>query len=114
MDEVEVGHFVAYAPLKFVRRHFVIFSALPRVFNWAIDTFLSYFFWRGFKEHDKFTTISNFVDTRGVCWLKVRTKREKRPKLTSMNYKVVCGDNREIFVTITEGSLEFDLILLQL
>ena len=34
--------------------------------------------------------------------------------LTSMNHEVVCGDDREIFVTIIEGSLEFDLILLQL
>ena len=27
-----------------------------------------------------------------------------------MNHEVVCGDNREIFVTIIEGSLAFDLI----
>ena len=75
--------------------------------------------------------------------IKVRTKREKRPKtwslrldlltikmctwdnkpwrvvlrcwcLTSVNHEVVCGDDREIFVTIIEGSLQFDLILLQL
>ena len=31
-----------------------------------------------------------------------------------MNREVVCGDDREIFVTIIEGSSEFDLILLQL
>ena len=75
--------------------------------------------------------------------IKVRTKREKRPKtwslrldlltikmctwdnkpwrvvlrcwcLTSVNHEVVCGDDREIFVTIIEGNLEFDLLLLQL
>ena len=75
--------------------------------------------------------------------IKVRTKREKRPKtwslrfdlltikmctwdykpwrlvlrcwcLTSMNHEVMCGGDREIFVTIIEGSLQFDLILLQL
>ena len=34
--------------------------------------------------------------------------------LTSVNHEVVCGGDREIFVTIIEGSLEFDLILLQL
>ena len=37
------GILSACAPLKFVRRvrhHFDILSALPRVFNWAIDTFL--------------------------------------------------------------------------
>ena len=78
-----------------------------------------------------------------ILMIKVRTKREKRPKtwslrfdlltikmciwdykssrlisrcscLTSMNYEVVCGDDREIFVSVIEGSLEFDLTLLQL
>lgn len=34
--------------------------------------------------------------------------------LTSMNHKAVCGDDGEIFVTMKEGSLEFDLMLLQL
>ena len=36
----------AHAPIKFVRRvrhRFDILSALPRVFNWAIDSFLQYF-----------------------------------------------------------------------
>ena len=55
---------------------------------------------------------------------KVRTKREKRPKtwklvlrcwcLTSMNHKVLFGDDREISVTIKEDNLEIDNILLQL
>ena len=78
-----------------------------------------------------------------ILMVEVRTKREKRPKtwslrfdlltikmctwdykpwrlvlrcwcLTSMNHEVVCGGDREIFVTIIEGSLQFDLILLQL
>ena len=31
-----------------------------------------------------------------------------------MNHKVVCVNNREILVRMKEGSLEFDLILLQL
>ena len=31
-----------------------------------------------------------------------------------MNHEVVYGDDRGIFVTIVEGSLEFDLGLLQL
>ena len=78
-----------------------------------------------------------------ILMIKVRTKSEKRPKtwslrfdlltikmctwdykpwrlvlrcwcLTSMNHEVMCGGDREIFVTIIEGSLQFDLILLQL
>ena len=105
-------------------------------------------FWRGMKEHDRFTTISNSVDTCGVFWFfgwailsenKTRKKAEtwslrfalltiemciwdyKSSRLvlrcwclTSINREVVCGDDREIFVMIIKGSLEFDLILLQL
>ena len=33
---------------------------------------------------------------------------------TFMNHEVVYGDDREIFVTMKEGSLKFDLMLLQL
>ena len=78
-----------------------------------------------------------------ILMIKVRTKREKRSKtwslrfdlltikmctrdykpwrlvlrcwcLTSMNHEEVCGGDREIFVSIIEGSLQFDLILLKL
>ena len=78
-----------------------------------------------------------------ILMIKVRTKREKRSKtwslrfdlltikmctwdykpwrlvlrcwcLTSMNHEVMCGGDREIFVTMIEGSLQFDLILLQI
>ena len=78
-----------------------------------------------------------------ILMIKMRTKREKRPKtwclrfnlltikictwdykpwklvlrcwfLISMNHEVMCGGDREIFVTIIGGSLQFDLIVLQL
>ena len=103
------------------------------------------------KDYDKFTTVSNSVDTRGICWLfgygyfndQSANKRQIKAEtwslrfdlltikmciwdykssrlvlrcwcLTSINHEVVCGNDREIFVTIIEGSLQFDLILLQL
>ena len=65
------GHFVAHAPRKFVRRvwrHFDIFSALLR-FSTERSTPFCDRFWRGMKKYDKFTTISNSVDTREVFWL---------------------------------------------
>ena len=78
-----------------------------------------------------------------ILMIKVRTKRKKRPKTwslrcdlqtikmciwdykssrlvlrcwcpNSMNHEVVCGNDREILVTIIDSSLEFELILLQL
>ena len=44
-----------------------LLSALPRVFNWAIYAFKKIFS-REMKEYNKFTYISDTMDTRGVCW----------------------------------------------
>ena len=52
------------------------------------------------------------LELRSVNFQFARDKRAT--DLTSMNHEVVCAGDREIFVTIIEGSLEFDLILLQL
>ena len=147
------GEFCCACAKKFVRRvrrHFDIFSVLLRVFNWAIDTFLILFGegWKSMTSIPPFLTLWILVEFAGssdedIFKIKVRTKREKRPKtwslrfdlltikmctwdykpwrlvlrcwcLTSMNHEVMCGGDREIFVTIIEGSLQFDLILLQL
>ena len=104
--------------------------------------------WKSMTSLPPFLTLWILVEFAGssdedILMIKVRTKREKRPKtwslrfdlltikmcirdykpwrlvlrcwcLTSMNHEVVCGGDREIFVTIIEGSLQFDLILLQL
>ena len=104
--------------------------------------------WKSMTSLPPFLTLWILVEFAGssdedILMIKVRTKREKRPKtwslrfdlltikmctrdnkpwrlvlrcgcLTSVNHEVVCGGDLEIFVTIIEGSLEFDLILLQL
>ena len=46
-----------------------IFSARFCRFSTERSTPFCDTFWKGMKEYDKFTTISNSVDTRGVCWL---------------------------------------------
>ena len=56
--------------------------------------------------------VKSYGYKRSFSWLKQENKRAT--DLTSMNHEVVCAGDREIFVTIMEGSLEFDLILLQL
>ena len=104
--------------------------------------------WKSTTSLSPFITLWILVEFAGssgedILMIKVRTKREKRPKtwclrfnlltikictwdykpwrlvlrcwfLISMNHEVMCGGNREIFVTIIEGSLQFDLIVLQL
>ena len=129
----------------------LIFSARFCGFSTERSTPFCDIFWRGMEEYDKFTTISNSVDTCGVCWLfgwgyfndQSANKTRKKSKtwslrfdlltikmctwdykpwrlvlrcwcLTSINHEVMCGGDREIFVTIIEGSLQFDLILLQI
>ena len=105
---VSWGHFAAHALIKFVRRvrrHFHIFSALQRIFNWAIDTFLSYF-WRGLKEYDKFTTISNSVDTRGVCWLfgwvyfNDQSANKTRKKAENLKFKIWFTDDQDVHMRL--------------
>ena len=46
-----------------------IFSARFCQFSTERSTPFCDTFWKGMKEYDKFTTISNSVDTHGVCWL---------------------------------------------
>ena len=46
----------------------VIFSARFCGFSTRRSTPFCNIFWRGMQENDKFTNISNFVDTRGVFW----------------------------------------------
>ena len=47
----------------------LVFSARFCGFSTGRSTPFCDIFWRGMKEYDKFTTIPNSVDTRGVCWL---------------------------------------------
>ena len=141
---VSWGHFAAHALIKFVRR-------VRRHFQLGDRHLFVIFFGEGWKcmtSLPPFLTLWILVVFAGssdeyILMIKVRTKREKRPKtwslrfdlltikmciwdykssrlisrcscLTSMNYEVVRGDDREIFVSVIEGSLEFDLTLLQL
>ena len=102
--------------------------------------------WKSMTSLPPFLTLWILVEFAGssdedFLMIKVRTKREKRPKtwslrldlltikmctwdnkpwrvvlrcwcLTSMNHEVMCRGDREIFVTIIEGSLQFDLQLI--
>ena len=50
------AYFIAHALMKFVRRYQCHVRAFAQVF-------------KGMTGYDNFTTISNSMDTRGVCWL---------------------------------------------
>ena len=125
----------AFAPIL------LIFSA---VFSWAIDNCFEMFFEEGWNSMSSLPPFQTLRMTWGYFNNQSANKTEKKAEdlkfeiwfsdnrdahmrlqifkvslemlicLTSMNHEVVCGDDREIFVTIIEGSSEFDLILLQL
>ena len=58
-------------------RQYILFDAFGAIvrlsarsygFSTGWSTLFYNTFWRGMKENDKYTNISNSVDTRGVCW----------------------------------------------
>ena len=148
------GYFVAHAPMKICSARSASLWYFQRAFAGfqLSDRHLSVIFfgegWKSMTSLPPSLTLWILVEFAGssdedILMIKVRTKREKRPKtwslrfdlltikmctwdykpwrlvlrcwcLTSMNHEVMCGGDREIFVTIIEGSLQFDLILLQL
>ena len=67
------------------------------------------------KEYDKFTNISNSVKIRVCTWDNKPWRLVIRCWcFTCKNRKVVCRDDREIFIPIKEVNVECELILLQL
>ena len=68
LPALTTNFFVAHAPRNLFGA-ILIFSARFCGFSTERSTPFCDIFWRGMKEYDKFTTISNSVDTRGVCWL---------------------------------------------
>ena len=59
-------------------------------------------FWRGMKEYDKFTTISNSVDTRGVCWLfgwgyfNDQSANKTRKKAENLKFEIWFADDQDV------------------
>ena len=147
------GYFVAHAPMKICSARSVPLWYFQRAFAGfqLSDRHLSVILfgkgWKSMTSLPPFLTLWILVEFAGssdedILMIKVRTKREKRPKtwslrfdlltikmctwdykpwrlvlrcwcLTSMNHEVMCGGDREIFVTMIEGR-QFDLILLQI
>ena len=59
-------------------------------------------FWRGVKEYDKFATISNPVDTRGVCWLfgwgcfNYQSAKKTREKVENLNIEIWITEDQDV------------------
>ena len=68
LPALTTNFFVAHAPRNLFGA-ILIFSARFCGFSTERSTPFCDIFWKGMEEYDKFTTISNSVDTCGVCWL---------------------------------------------
>ena len=113
------GHFVAHALRKFirrVRRIVDIFSAPLRVFNWAIDTFLWYFLERNERVWEV-TTISNSVDTGGVCWLfgwghfNDQSANKTRKKAENLKFEIWFADDQEVHMRLQTLKVSLKMLM---
>ena len=58
------------------------------------------------KVYDKFTTISNSVDTRGVCWLfgwlyfNDQSANKTRKKAENLKFKILFTDDQDVHMRL--------------
>ena len=58
------------------------------------------------KEYDKFTTIPNSVDTRGVCWLvgwgyfNDQSANETRKKAENLKFEIWFADDQDVYMRL--------------
>ena len=60
-------------------------------------------FWRGMKEHDRFTTISNSVDTRGVFWFfgwAILSANKTRKKAENLKFEICLTHDRDVHMRL--------------
>ena len=83
----------------------VTFSARFRGFSTRRSTPFCNIFWRGMQENDKFTNISNFVDTRGVCWplgwgyFNVQSANKTRKKPKNLKFEIWFTEDQDVQMT---------------
>ena len=74
-------------------------------FQLAIDTFSSNFLERD-EDYDKFTTISNSVDTRGICWLfgwgyvKDQSANKTQKKAENLKFEIWFTDDQDVHMRL--------------
>ena len=83
----------------------VIFSARFRGFLTRRSTPFCNIFWRGMQENEKFTNISNFVVTRGVCWplgwgyFNVQSANKTRKKPKNLKFEIWFTEDQDVQMT---------------
>ena len=138
------GYFVTHAPMKicsarsvplwYFQRAFAGFQLSDRHLSviffgekWKSMTSLPPFltlwtpfcdiFWREMKEYDKFTTISNSVDTRGVCWLfgwgyfNDQSANKTRRKAENWKFEIWFADDRDVHMRLQTLKVSLNMLM---
>ena len=95
----------------------LIFSALFRGFSTGRSTPFCNTFLRGMKDYEKFTTISNSVDTRGVCWLfgwvyfNDQSANKKRKKAENMKFEIWFTDDQDVHMRLQTLKVSLKMLI---
>ena len=73
--------------------------------------------WRGMKEYDKFTTISNSVDTPGVCWLfgwgyfNDQSANKTRKKAENLKFEIWFADDQDVHMRLQTLKVSLKMLI---
>ena len=69
------------------------------------------------KEYEKFTTISNSVDTRGVCWLfgwvyfNDQSANKKRKKAENLKFEIWFTDDQDVHMRLQTLKVSLKMLM---
>ena len=95
----------------------LIFSARFCGFSTERSTPFCDTFWRGMKEYDKFTTISNSVDTPGVCWLfgwgyfNDQSANKTRKKAENLKFEIWFADDQDVHMRLQTLKVSLKMLI---
>ena len=95
----------------------LIFSARLCGFSTKRSTPFCDIFWRGMKEYEKFTTFSNSVDTRGVCWLfgwgyfNDQSANKTRKKAENLKFEIWFADDQVVHTRLQTLKVSLKMLM---
>ena len=95
----------------------LVFSARFCGFPTERSTHFCDIFWGGMKEYDKFTTISNSVDTRGVCWLfgwgyfNDQSANKTRKKAENLKFEIWFADDQDVHTRLQTLKVSLKMLM---
>ena len=69
------------------------------------------------KDYDKFTTVSNSVDTRGICWLfgygyfNDQSANKRQIKAENLKFEIWFTDNQDVHMRLQIFKVSFKMLM---